>query len=1171
MSTLKEKEIPVFTVWKNNSILKNIFLINNPPNFDDNQENDENRPEIHRELEETLLVGRHPDCDIRLEHPSVSRFHLRIHSLPSSNLLFITDLSSVHGTWVSGRRIEPNIRTMVKEGDHLRIGGSSRVYKLHWIPLSLAYDVSKPFVPPLDLPDQHEDEDELIKDEISGGLKDEEVKNNVDISKGLEFLNLCGRDQMVPEEVLSQAPQLLPQKPVSVKDEGTELADVSYEALASPCFDGISRELEQKGMLLEPVTGNDESENEDVAVKDEGTKLAEYNLEGLAPPCFDGVSRELEQKEMLLELLISNEECENEDVQSMDSILEGLVPLFMGENWEWVGQEDSHPQSSEDDETRFANPVSEKLNVAVVDENSEVLGQKVTSSAPLIPEDMDDITADGRQELVPEILGEGVDDHAWSFSNTECQPLCPDLKGSDTLFLDENFKLLAQRSTSPAPLIPDYVELSASENVGNITAEEKENLVHEIVGEDVMDNAWSYWCGARLASECHQPDTEHEKTENESENMDNISVEEKDESVCEILGEDVMDNAWSYWRGARLASECHQPDIEHEKTENESENMDNISVEEKDQSVCEIVGEDVMDNAWSYWCGSRLSSECHQLGVENEKKEATESAEAFLRNVSTGNATSDLNSPAKEHRGSELWSFWSGKMGVESVCSALSDAEPFSDSEYKSLPDGHLSSPMISSEQKSACSFWSEREKPENKSCFQSPKSVSSVIGRLGSPLMTSDQNPMDSIWLRRGKLASTPQFLTSRTGEKERNTDQKDVKGESISMALFHGIDDQEAEEVFTPDKENFTPTTHKSMRKFTILKEINNSSSGKSPLFKMTCSPDNGCVDIFSPLSNKENYSPRAKEKRKTATRGSVNRVRSVKLKERKGVRMPFESLLADSPQKGVTECHIAESETKSARSVGFENIVTSKEKCAREELRQWNMVVDTTTLLNKESRKALQLLEGLKGTQLIIPRIVITELSSLKRQASFFRRNTEVLSALEWIQDCMLKTGWWIRVQNSMEEARPVAPTPPASPQTGSYSFSGFESRREVLSPTVEDDVLEFALGFRKTNHDGQLVLLSDDITMKIKAMAEGMMCETGEEFRESLVNPFSERFMWTDSSPRGQTWSCADDFVLKEKFYPSSLKMMTPKSRENVKGLKLILLHNSRYHEQMTAIH
>ena len=44
----------------------------------------------------------------------------------------------------------------------------------------------------------------------------------------------------------------------------------------------------------------------------------------------------------------------------------------------------------------------------------------------------------------------------------------------------------------------------------------------------------------------------------------------------------------------------------------------------------------------------------------------------------------------------------------------------------------------------------------------------------------------------------------------------------------------------------------------------------------------------------------------------------------------------------------------------------------KCAGERTRKWNMVVDMTTLLNKESRKALQLLAGLKGTQLVIPRI-------------------------------------------------------------------------------------------------------------------------------------------------------------------------------------------------------
>lgn len=36
------------------------------------------------------------------------------------------------------------------------------------------------------------------------------------------------------------------------------------------------------------------------------------------------------------------------------------------------------------------------------------------------------------------------------------------------------------------------------------------------------------------------------------------------------------------------------------------------------------------------------------------------------------------------------------------------------------------------------------------------------------------------------------------------------------------------------------------------------------------------------------------------------------------------------------------------------------------------KWTIVADTTSLLNKKSRKELQLLRGLRGTTLVIPRI-------------------------------------------------------------------------------------------------------------------------------------------------------------------------------------------------------
>jgi hypothetical protein len=85
MGDKKEEEIkiPVFTVIKNGAILKNIFIVNKPPS-----------PSISQDYEETLIVGRHPDCDITLTHPSISRFHLQIHSNPSNQHVSLIDLSS---------------------------------------------------------------------------------------------------------------------------------------------------------------------------------------------------------------------------------------------------------------------------------------------------------------------------------------------------------------------------------------------------------------------------------------------------------------------------------------------------------------------------------------------------------------------------------------------------------------------------------------------------------------------------------------------------------------------------------------------------------------------------------------------------------------------------------------------------------------------------------------------------------------------------------------------------------------------------------------------------------------------------------------------------------------------------------------------------------------------
>lgn len=75
-------------------------------------------------------------------------------------------------------------------------------------------------------------------------------------------------------------------------------------------------------------------------------------------------------------------------------------------------------------------------------------------------------------------------------------------------------------------------------------------------------------------------------------------------------------------------------------------------------------------------------------------------------------------------------------------------------------------------------------------------------------------------------------------------------------------------------------------------------------------------------------------------------------------------------------------------------------------------------------------------------------------------------------------------------------------------------------------------------------------------------QGLLCETAQEFRDSLVSPLSDRFMWAESCPRGRTWSCSEESVLLKE------KNQYMKKRD-AKGLKLILLHNANYSRQINS--
>ena len=75
------------------------------------------------------FAGRLPECDVMLEHASASRHHAAIlHH--RSGAVYIHDLGSAHGTFLSGRRLPPREPTLWAEGEPCVFGASSRTYVL---------------------------------------------------------------------------------------------------------------------------------------------------------------------------------------------------------------------------------------------------------------------------------------------------------------------------------------------------------------------------------------------------------------------------------------------------------------------------------------------------------------------------------------------------------------------------------------------------------------------------------------------------------------------------------------------------------------------------------------------------------------------------------------------------------------------------------------------------------------------------------------------------------------------------------------------------------------------------------------------------------------------------------------------------------------------------------
>ena len=263
----------------------------------------------------------------------------------------------------------------------------------------------------------------------------------------------------------------------------------------------------------------------------------------------------------------------------------------------------------------------------------------------------------------------------------------------------------------------------------------------------------------------------------------------------------------------------------------------------------------------------------------------------------------------------------------------------------------------------------------ENKES-QSPQSVVNAAGLSevkiseSAPLQSEEKLNSRSIWSRRGKVASVPLIRTGESrseiimagSDAEVGThNRENTENKSISKALFTGLDEEEEiftpnkenftpntllvkslkknsrveeikhskalftgsdeeEEIFTPDKENFSPNTLlvKSLKKKVTVEETKHSKSCRSSSSKVTFSPGIHPEEDMTASLDKQNHTPKVLQEWKSARPTSRNRVRLEQGINRRSDRVPFQSLLGKSTGKSRSEASVPDTAMGSCNSV-------------------------------------------------------------------------------------------------------------------------------------------------------------------------------------------------------------------------------------------------------------
>lgn len=118
-------------------------------------------------VKDLVLVGRKEECDLRLEHKSVSKMHCLI--VKTDGMLFLRDLGSTNGTRVNGTRVR---RAALLPNDQIAIAN----YKFR---IYLGPDGPPPLAKPIATPGDHTQQidpgevDEMIEQMRGPGNRDD--------------------------------------------------------------------------------------------------------------------------------------------------------------------------------------------------------------------------------------------------------------------------------------------------------------------------------------------------------------------------------------------------------------------------------------------------------------------------------------------------------------------------------------------------------------------------------------------------------------------------------------------------------------------------------------------------------------------------------------------------------------------------------------------------------------------------------------------------------------------------------------------------------------------------------------------------------------------------------------------------------------------------------------